>query len=287
VISAPDIVSVILRALGFVLQFQAAGTAIFLALFGAELRDSTPIIRRSGVVAAALAIPVLALHYSMEAARMAGDFSGVLDASMQGLVMRSSTGEALALRVAGMGLVILALRMPSRRGWAVGLTGALLTGLAFTRTGHTSVHDHRALLATLLLSHVLIGMFWFGALLPLWCVSAREPPIVAGKVVGAFSTTAVWLVPLLLIAGLGMTIGLLPSLATFGQPYGELLIAKLTLFCVLMFLAAANKRRFGPGLAAGAASAGSRFRNTVVAELVLIGVVLAVTACLTTFFSPE
>ena len=286
-LSAPDIVSVILRALWFVLSFQAAGTAVFVALFASELRDSIPAIRRSGLVAAALAVPVLCIHYALEAARMAGDFSGVFDASLQGLVMRSSTSEAVALRVAGMGLVIVALRTPSARSRAVGLAGALLAGLAFTLTGHTSVLDHRALIAALLLSHVLIGMFWFGALLPLWQVSAREPAAVAGQVVSAFSRLAVWVVPLLLVAGVAMTVALVPGLATFAQPYGELLIAKLAVFAVLMLLAAANKRRFGPGISAGEPSAASRFRNTVVAELVLICVALAVTACLTMFFSPE
>jgi putative copper export protein len=186
-----------------------------------------------------------------------------------------------------MGLVIVGLRTPSRRSSAVGLSGALLAGLAFTLTGHTSVHAHRALLAPLLLSHVLIGTFWFGALLPLRHVSAREPAAVAGRVVCAFSATAVWVVPLLLVAGAAMTVGLVPGLSTFGQPYGELLIAKLALFGVLMLLAAANKRRFGPGIAAGDSCAASRFRNTVAAEMVLICIVLVVTACLTTFFSPE
>lgn len=286
-LSAPDIVSVVLCSLGFVLLFQAAGIAVFVALFGSGLRDSTAVIRRSGVLAAVLSIPVLCSHYSLEAARMAGDFSGVLDASLQGLVMRSPTSEALALRLAGMGLVIVALRMPSPRGRSVALSGALLAAVAFTLTGHTSVHEHRPLLATLLLGHVLLGMFWFGALLPLWWVSAREPAAVAGRVVEAFSTAAVWLVPLLLLAGLGMTLGLVPGLSTFGQPYGELLIAKLALFGCLLLLAAANKRRFGPGIAAGVPSAARRFRNTVLAEGVLICAVLAVTACLTSFFSPE
>ena len=286
-IAAPDIVSVVLRALGFVLLFQAAGAAVFVALLGPGLSDSSSDIRRVGVRAAVLAIVFVCGHYFLEAARMAGDFSGMADASLQGLVLHSSTSEALALRLAGMGLVILSLRMPVARGRAIGLLGALLSGAAFTLTGHTSVHSHRPLLAVLLLSHVLIAMFWFGSLWPLWLVSAREAREKAGRVVESFSAVSVWLVPLVLVAGLAKTAILVPGWSTFMQPYGELLLVKLAMFGCLMGLAAANKRRFGPGIAAGTANAAGRFRRTVVAEGVLICVVLSVTACLTTFFSPE
>jgi copper resistance protein D len=284
-ISAPDIVSVVLRAIGFVLLFQAGGAALFVALFAPRLHDSTARIRRIGTLAAVLAIVVLCAHYSLEAARMSGDFGGLLDALLQGIVVRSSISAALALRVAGMGLVLVSLRAPPGR--AIGVMGALLAAVAFTLTGHTSVNAERPILAPALLAHILIGMFWFGSLVPLWLVSAREVQATAADVIETFSRTAVWLVPLVLVAGLLMTVILVPGWSTFGQPYGELLIVKLILFAGLMALAAANKRRFGPGIAQGLPSAAPRFRATVAAEAVLICVVLAVTACLTAFFSPE
>ena len=286
-ISAPDIVAVVLRAIWFVLLFLAGGVALFVVLFGPRLHDSIAAIRRLGTLAAALAMAFLCAHYSLEAARMSGDFAGMLDPSLQGLVMRSPTSEALALRLAGMGLVVLSLRVPAGRGRAMGVIGPLLAAIAFTLTGHTSVNPHRALLAPVLLAHVLIGMFWFGSLLPLWLASAREPRLVAAGLIEAFSRAAVWVVPLLLVAGLAMTGILVPGWATFAQPYGELLIAKLMLFAALMVLAAANKRRFGPGIAQGLPSAAPRFRTAVAGEVVLLCAVLAVTACLTTFFSPE
>jgi copper resistance protein D len=287
VILAPDVVSVVLRAIWFVLLFQAGGACIFVAAFGSGLQAALADIQRLGATAAGLAIVFLCGHYLLEAARMAGDFSGVLDASLQALVLRSPTSEALALRLAGMGLVILSLRMPVIRARPVGLIGVLFAALAFTLVGHTSDHPYRPLLALLLLTHVLIGMFWFGSLLPLWLTSAREPAPLAGKVVESFSAAAVWLVPLLLLAGLALTAILVPGWSTFAQPYGELLITKGVLFGGLMGLAAVNRRRFGPGIAAGIPAAALRFRNTVAAEAILICLVLAVTACLTMFFSPQ
>jgi putative copper resistance protein D len=287
VISAPDILSVVLRAIWFVLLFQAGGASVFVAAFGSGLPAALAKIQRLGAAAAALAMVFLCGHYSLEAARMAGDFTGVLDASLQGLVLRSPTSEALVLRLAGLGLIILSLRISAVRARPVGLIGVLFAAIAFTLVGHTSDHPYRPLLALLLLTHVLIGMFWFGSLLPLWLVSAREPAPVAGRVVESFSAAAVWLVPLLLLAGLALTAILVPGWSTFAQPYGELLLAKLVLFAGLMGLAAANRRRFGPGIAAGSPAAAAQFRKTVAAEVVLICGVLAVTAALTMFFSPD
>ena len=93
--------------------------------------------------------------------------------------------------------------------------------------------------------------------------------------------------PLIAIAGLVMTAVLIPGWATLTEPYGQLLIVKSVLFTILMGLAAANKLRFGPALTAGEPGAVQGFRRVVVAEFVLICLVLAVTACLTEFFSPE
>ena len=98
---------------------------------------------------------------------------------------------------------------------------------------------------------------------------------------------AVWLVPVILIAGISLAAGLLPNLAALGRPYGVLLIAKLTGFCALMVLGALNKWRFGPALRSGEREAGRRFRHALAAEYGLIVAIFGVTALMTTFFSPE
>jgi putative copper export protein len=95
---------------------------------------------------------------------------------------------------------------------------------------------------------------------------------------------AAWVVPLILLAGIGLTAVLVPSLAVFRQPYGQLLLVKVSVFAVLMAMASLNKWRFGPACAEGDTAA---FKRIVVIEYVLICVVLAVTAAMTTFYSPE
>jgi putative copper resistance protein D len=283
----PDVLSVVLRALSFVVLFQAAGVAIFIAIFGRRLESSLGAVRRLGQVAALAGVVLVAGHYVLEAARMTGDLSGMFDSSMQGMVWNSSSRAALIFRGVGLLLIALGLRAASGRSATVAVVGAVLAILAFTCTGHTSVNAHRWGLAGLLIVHLLVVAFWFGALWPLYLTSLREPPRVSAQVIDAFSAVAIWLVPGILLAGLALAIVLLPNLTALRQPYGELLLAKLAVFAVLMGLAALNKLRFGPAIARGDPLAAVGFRRSVAAEYVLIFGVLTITAVMTTFFSPE
>jgi putative copper resistance protein D len=297
VTASPDLLSAFLRALSFVLRFQAAGAAIFAAAFASRLRESLQAIRRLGSIAAGFAILLVCCQYLLEAGRMAGDFTGVVDGSLQRLAMFSTGGASFALRLLGLLLVGTALsgsatpKGASLRGLArkprvTALAGVLCIAAGFTLTGHTSVHAYRLVLVVALLVHLLAGMFWFGSLLPLCLVAHRESRETAGAVIASFSTAAFWVVPLIAVAGVAITALLVPGLATFAQPYGLILIAKMVLFAVLMALAAANKWRFGPAIVRGGSAATAGFRNVLVAEFGLIAVVLALTAWLTMFYSP-
>lgn len=310
----PDILSVVLRALSFVLQLQAAGTVFFAAAFGPALTISLPAVRRVARVTALAALFTVAGHYILEAARMAGDMSGVLDSSLQNMAWTSSFGGAFAVRELGLLLIIagtravsaktiaghfftasvwsspiaLAMKRLSARGFTIaGVTGAVLVAVSFSLMGHTATNSRRGLLVPVLLAHLLIVAFWFGALWPLCLVTLRESRERMARVVAVFSAVAFWLVPLILLAGVAMAAVLLPDLAALRQPYGEFLVVKGALFAVLLGCAALNKWRLGPALESGDLQAGQRFRRVVISEYAIMVVVLAVTAVMTTFFSPE
>jgi putative copper resistance protein D len=283
----PDVLSVILRALSFVLLFQAAGVAIFVAIFGRRLASSRGAVRRLGQAAAIAAIVLVAAHYALEAARMAGEMSGMWDATLQGIEWNSPARAALICRLLGLLLIAVGLQGASARGTIVAVGGAVLATGAFTLTGHTSVSVHRGALATLLILHLLVVAFWFGALWPLYLASLRETPARASDIIDRFTAAATWLVPLILLAGIVMAVLLLPNLSALSEPYGKLLIAKAAGFALLMGLAAANKWRLGPALVHGTVQSGWWFRRSVAAEFVLIAAVLTITAVMTSFFSPE
>lgn len=282
-----DGISAALRALGFVALFQAAGATLFIAAFARSLTIAEPALRRFGMHMAWIAAMLVALQFALEPARMAGDWAGLLDGSLRSLALKSSLATACAWKLAGLALLCLGLLKRHPHGILLALTGAALTLFAFPLVGHTTAHPQRPWLALLLLVHLSVLAFWFGALWPLWQVSRREPAAVTAAIVAQFSKRALWLVPALLVAGLMMVAILLPDAAALRSAYGRLLLAKLSLFAVLMGLAALNKWRLGPDLARGGAVAGRAFRTTVLLELVLIVAALCVTATLTLLHSPH
>jgi putative copper export protein len=277
---------------------------------------SVPAVSKLGGKLAAGALVFVAAHHALEAARMAGEMSGVMDPAMQRMALQSPTGAAFAMRMLGLTLVAIGLRSsaqsPQRAGVSLAapatgvsapagasvpatapaasgaprlsLLGSLLSVTAFTLVGHTSITPHRLAAAALVTLHLLVVAFWLGALWPLYLAAAKEQPSVTARVIDAFSVAAAWVVPLILLAGIGLTAVLVPSVSTFKQPYGQLLLVKVGLFAVLMTMASLNKWRFGPACAQGDTAA---FKLTVLIEYVLICLVLAVTATMTTFYSPE
>ena len=282
-----DVLSVTLRAVSFLTLFQAAGIAIFLALREQELPNTVSALRRIGTVAALAAASLLVAHYLLEAARMGGELGGMLDPTLQGLVMRSAASVTLSWRLLGLLLIVAGLRQEGTGGRTAAVIGAVVLLASFTLIGHTSKDALRWLLSPLLLTHLFVVAFWYGALLPLYLVSSREPPETAGRVVQRFSARAVWLVPILLLAGLGLAGALLPNLAALHRPYGELLVAKAIGFSALMPLATLNRWRFGPALQHGGLAVGRRFRYVLATEFALLAAILCVTAVMTTFYSPE
>lgn len=282
-----DGISVILRALGFIAIFQAAGMAIFLARFQGLLTPATTsFLRRAGLGTTLAALVLVAGHFAMEPARLGGEFAALADASLRDIVLHSSLADAFAWRACGLLALVIGFSLPNRSAHLVALPGAMLVLFAFTQTGHAATHSPRFLLATLVLLHIAAAAFWFGSLLPLRRVVVREPPASAARTVEAFSRLAIKVVPLLAAAGTALAMLLLQRWSNLASPYGRLLLVKLALFCILMVLAALNRWRYGPALASGEPRAAAAFSTVVVGEFVLIAVVLAATAALTTLYSP-
>ncbi len=281
---SPDAVSVALRALGFVALLQSAGSAIFVCLFRRSLGASARAIRRLGIWSAALALPVLLGQLLLEAARMAGELGGVLDWTLQRLVLISPVGATCAARLLGLALIALGLATRGRRTLLASGAGSLIAAASFALMGHTAVHPDRLLLAPVLVTHVLIAGFWLASIPALYLATRLDPGHQAGRLIEAFSRVAVWVVPLLALAGLLMACALVRQRAVFGQPYGWLLLGKALGFSALLGLAAANRWRFGPAAVLGAPRA---LRRSLLAEYLLLLGILAATATMTSLFSPQ
>jgi len=282
-----DTLAIGVRALSFVAAIQAAGVPFFLWLFGDELLHSARPI--AGVAARTAAIGLLATiaYQIVEPARLAGSVSGALDGSLQAALLASPVGTATTVRVLGLVLVALGALTRARMGAAVCVIGGTLIAVSFAFMGHTATHDQRWLLVALLVVHLLIVAFWFGALRPLQLVGRYEDLARNARIIERFSKLAAFLVPAIFVAGLGLSLILVPSVAILGMPYGQLLLLKIAGFALLMALAALNKWRFGPQIGSGNAAALRRFRRSVIVEWWLMVAVLFATAAMTGLFSPE
>ncbi len=275
-----DAVSAVLRGASFVALFQAIGAAIFLAwLNPSDRRESILQLIR---VSALVGIIALTLQYVSEAARMSGDFAGIIDWELQGLVAHSSLLAILLVRV-----IVLALLMSAplaRMRW-IAVVCLLLVSVSFALTGHARAQPYNPALSILLLVHVAVVAFWFGSLVPLLMLNrSRARDIVS--LVERFSRIAIRVVPLLFIAGASLIAGLFYSPRNFLEPYGALLIGKMLAFSVLMGLAAFNRWKLGPKLQSSR-TATRHFERALITEYVLIGGVLFATAFLTAFYSPS
>jgi copper resistance protein D len=283
---SPDLLAVIARGVGFVGLFQAAGALLFVRLFGEPPGAAQDRIRHLMLVCAAVAFVSLAFQQALEAARLAGELSGIFDANLQRLTWHSSSGLAQMLRLLGLLAIVIGVARRDRPMRWVALSGAAVAVLSFVVTGHTSTDSSRALLAPLLGMHLLLVAFWAGALVPLYLISDEPARAYAIPVLRKFSAIAGALVPFIAIAGILMAFLLAPDLAMLRQPYGELLLLKLALFTALMGFAGYNKWRLVPAMERGEASAPAALRRSIATEAVLIVAVLCVTAVLTEFFSP-
>lgn len=281
-----DVLSTLIRAGSFIAMFQAGGVPIFLALFGHRLVCAGQPIRRAGFAAAIVGLMLVAVHYLLEAARMAGAMAGVFDRDLQQLVFDTPMRMAATWRLLGLAVIAISLRREGRLATLAGLSGACCIVLGFLVVGHTADHGRLTVMSVPLGLHLLVVSFWFGSLAPLYFVSRLEQPPRTAGLVASYSRIAGVVVPALFLMGVVLSVMLLKGWAAFGEPYGRMLAAKIAGFTLLMVLASLNKWRFGPALAQSPA-ANVAFQRTVVVEFLLIGAVLAITAVMTTFFSPS
>jgi copper resistance protein D len=273
------------RAAAYLLVLQATGSLIFLAMFGRRTGAAQPRLARTARRVACGALIVCLGQLLLEPAYMAGEAVGMLDSQLWQVLLQTGAVWVLGLRAAAMACLLVALgrASPARMPAAVCVCAVLAS---FLISGHTVNAPARWLLAPLLALHVLAAAFWLGALWPLRQLASRMEPALLAALLRDFSRLALRLVPLLGLAGIAMACVLLPGIAALATPYGFLLCAKALLFSGLLGLAAFNRLRLTPVLAAGSRGALRVLRRCLTIEYALVVLVLCLTAALTGAYSP-
>ena len=260
----------------------STGLVLVRIVFARETSNLHATMVRQATAFAVLALLASGAGFAFKGAAMTGALSGMADPEMLGLLWQTPVGTAFAYRIAGLGLVLLGLRLAGI-GLPIAAVGGLMVLWSFSRVGH--VTDVGALwLELLLLLHLAGAAFWIGVLLPLQALAgAREHLSLAAGLAHRFGRIAAVTVPLLIAAGIVMAWRLLGGLeALLETGYGLTLLAKIGAVAGLLAAAAANKLRFVPGMRAGDCRAAVALRRSIAVEGVAIVVVLLATAALTT-----
>jgi copper transport protein len=190
----------------------------------------------------------------------------------------TSLFQSLLIAAGAMIAAIVALRSKVA-GTAAMLSAFALAGvgLSLALSGHAATAPPQGLTRPTVFLHGVGIAFWIGALLPLLAM-ARRPAGALKSVLHRFSRVAVPVVGVLVLTGLVLAIVQLESFrALIETRYGIILSIKLTLVVLLLGLAALNRFRLTPALAADPANTRSLVRS-ILAECVLVVGILAVVA---------
>ena len=191
----------------------------------------------------------------------------------------TSLGPSLLIAIASMVIAGFAWRSPT------GMTARVLTvlamagvGLSLATSGHAATASPKSLTAPAMFVHGVAIAFWVGALAPL-VVLARQSTGAVVPVLQRFSRLAVPVVGLLVLSGLGLAIIQLESVgALIETRYGNILLVKLILVTVLLGLAALNRYRLTPAVAADPQNTRPLIGSILIECVVVVGILAVVAA---------
>lgn len=243
------------------------GAAVYISLVAAG--SETVATRRIGLWSATATVPLAWLAAGLHGADMLGIRPGSLLGTDPWAAV-APTGMAgtagLSILAALLALAVIECRGRTRKTLALMAWG--LAALSFVVSGHATTPVRIVALT----SHAATFTFWIGSLPGLLLV-LRAKGTAALPALRRFSALAVPLVILLLLSGVALTIAEAGGIEAVATSWGLLLAAKLMVVALMLGLAALNRQRLTPRLAAGGSS--GPLRRSIAAELALAILVLA------------
>jgi copper transport protein len=257
--TAAGTVGALLRGVTYLGTLLAAGAVAFALLVGRRADDRRR-AQRLGAAAAAVALAATLVALPVQAMALAG--VGPLEAlspSVAAETLRTAFGQSWLVRVAALGLLAPLLRR-GRPLWAL-LGAAAAAPASFLLDGHTRSMEPGWLLVAGDAVHLGAAAIWFGGLVLLALAvrsrSLDDDPIGAAHLVARFSGLALGTVVALTVSGAAMGWALVrtPGALT-STGYGWTLLAKVALVALAVAVAAYNRQRLVPAVAARAVPAG-------------------------------
>lgn len=166
------------------------------------------------------------------------------------------------------------------RFFSVCAAGAL--GASFAMAGHASALEHPAIWPWVAAFHVFAAGFWAVAPVILWPSEKVLQTELADRV-ERYSARALFLVPLLFIAGIVLALRLAGGWSELkSTAYGQLLVAKLAAATLILAAGAVNKLVISRRLTAGQPSGRVLLKTTLAFDATLFAFIIAIIAWATT-----
>ena len=284
-LSAWDVAAIGIKAILYAATLSAAGGVFFL-FYSATLVTAAPhrSIRRWIGLCAAVGLLASGLRLSILAGSLGETAASLVDGGMMRMVLEAGEARATGLRVTG--LLLLASVALTVRASLPALVGAVIAATSFAWIGHAWATGRGSV--ALLSLHLIAVAFWLGALVPLLLVGQTGALPTLARTAKRFGAIAVVGVAVLLIAGSFLLATLLQNFSDlWNTDYGRLVSGKIVVVALLLAAAAVNKLRFTPRLEAENAAAAIGLLRSIRAEVLLGGLILVVTAALTSLTGPS
>lgn len=279
---------------GYVCTTLALGVLVFRAVVRrAPRRLPIVAVAAAGVSAAVASVALRCMEVT------GGGIEAVGDRDVLAHVVTSPFGSAMALRGAGLLLVVASLGGRPGGGlrragrWVAGagrLAGAAVLVASYLVIGHAQASDPVAVEVTALGVHIVAAAAWFGGVAVLAFDLRPGPPDRVGHprlpapAVARFSRMAEVMVVLVIVSGAVLAEGQnLFARAPWTTGYGQAFIAKLAFVAVVLAIGGYNRQRVVPAVAErDDAAARAHLRTTCVLEALVISMgILLMTAAMT------
>ena len=241
-------------------------------------------------VAALLGIVALVIAFPARLVTVGGSWDTLTDGSFVSDAMTGPIGQATMLSIAGLlGLLIV---RTTGRPIVTMLAGFVSSGLAlggFALEGHTRTKEPTRLLVASDIVHTAAGAAWLGGVVALAIMLRRTVGAWRARVSLDVSWIALWAVLVVAIAGITMSVIVLPSFNALADTgYGLALLVKIGLVLVLLAIGVRSRLVLVPAIeeaeetgdAEPIGVAVRHLRRSVIIELFVFAALLVATATL-------
>jgi copper transport protein len=254
--------------------FAGVAGSFFLAWLapGQRAPPLLPVVLVAGLCAAPFAVAL------QGADALGAPLSGLTNKAVWRAGLETSFGLTAIATAFALFAALFALQATTRavaRGFS--LLGLLTVGLALALSGHASAAAPQWLTRPAVFIHGAAVAFWLGSLIPL--TAALRDRITGAAVLARFSRAIPWAIVALVVSGAILAVVQVaqPGLL-FSTAYGRLLCAKLLMVALALALAAWNRVRLTPAVAADLDQSRPQLRRSIFAELAIMAIVLALVA---------